>query len=458
MSNDPRRWASAIVLALTACRGGPPVEADLAIVHVDVVPMTADTVLENRTVLVRDGRIAEILGGDAVRVSQGTPTIDGTGRYLMPGLVDGHAHVRARGVLDLFLSQGFTTVRNMHGGLGDPLVWARAISAGELAGPTLVNASPVLAWDTPGFTLPGRQPITSLDTLEAYVHEIADSGYASIKIVEFPRDAFETLMAAAERVGLPVTGHPPITRTGYPNQDLTIDEVLGSGMTVVEHVGELITYGLGPDPSDTVASADLARRVAASGVAVTTTISTTLTIASALELDSAYLTPEMYDRAVRHAGEEEAELLYRMPQIWRENGFTRIDHEFLALFVRQLQAARVPLMVGTDAHTALEVAGESAVSEMLHLHAFGLTPFESLKALTATPADVLGESGEWGTVEVGARADLVLLDANPLADPTAVRSLVGVVVGGQWLDRPRLDEMRTRAEEGRLACRRARCD
>jgi hypothetical protein len=53
---------------------------------------------------------------------------------------------------------------------------------------------------------------------------------------------------------------------------------------------------------------------------------------------------------------------------------------------------------------------------------------------------------------------LVLLDANPLADPTAVRSLVGVVVGGQWLDRPRLDEMRTRAEEGRLACRRARCD
>lgn len=429
-----------------ACRAPHPVvDADVAIVGVHVVPMTHDTVLPHRTVLVLEGRIAAIVADGSVALAERTATVDGRGRFLMPGFVDGHAHVRTRSELDLFLSQGFTTVRNMHGGLGEPLAWQHQLEAGEMLGPSLVNASPVLQWDFPSFTLPGHGPITSIDTLRAFVHEIADSGYASIKIMPFPRPAFEALMAEAALVGLPVSGHAPITESGDPEQDLTFDEVLRSGMIALEHVGDVIRWGLGPEASDTVASRELAARIGASGIAVATSAGMARIVSAGLRVDTAYITPEMRKRALRAGGEQTLDPLRRLPRMWRDNGFTPIDDHLLRTFVRQLQEAGVPLIVGTDANSPLTPAGESALDEMLFLCDAGLTPFEALQALTSAPASLVGPPGAWGTVEVGARADLVLLDANPLSDPTTTRAVRGVMVRGQWLDAERLATMRANA-------------
>lgn len=454
-----RNLALLAALGLGACSPEPrTVEADLAIVDVTVATLLTEPLQTDRTVLVRDGRIAEIVASADVRPSPETRVIDGTGRFLIPGLVDAHAHLRAAGTLDLYLSHGFTTVRNMHGGFGDPLVWRRSIEAGTLRGPNLLNASPILAWDNPGRTLPGWGPIDSYDLIKQAIDEIADSGFVSVKTLEFPREAFDTLMVAARRRGLPVTGHPPMTDSGDPEMDLTFDEMLSSGMTIIEHLDELINTGLDPSMRDSASAQDVVDRVAASGVAVTTLTGATRLIAAGLELDSAFVTPELYARALKYGGEEEAEFLYQLPDLWRDNGFIAIDGEFLKMFIRMLHRAGVPILVGTDAHSSMAVAGLAAIEEVRFLHDAGLSNFQALAAATSVPATTLGFAGQWGTIEVGSQADLLLLSSNPLVDLDALEELEGLALDGVWFERAALEEMRVAAEAKVLFCRAPRCE
>ena len=452
------RWLPLTVLALATCNMEPPVSADLALVGFHVIPMTQDTVLANHTVLISGSRITVVAPASSLRLSVETPVIEGNGRYLMPGLVESHVHLRTPAVLDLYLSQGFTTLRNMNGAFGDPLTWARDIEEGHLVGPTLINASPVLAWKNPSRTLPGRGPIDTFDTLKSVLHEIHASGFASVKVLEFPREAFDTLMAESRRLGLPVTGHPPITSSGDPSQDMTLDEVLGSGLSVVEHLDELIYDGLPEGSRDSASVASLADRVARSGVAVTTLTGMTLQIGEGLGNDSAFLSPVRLARVLKYGGPGDVELVRDLPRLWRENGFEAVDPELLKLVTRSLHRAGVPLLVGTDSHSPIAVGGESAIEEVHFLIQAGLSPFEAIAAMTSTPARVFGAVGEWGTVQSGARADLLVLDANPLEGAEALESQGDVVLRGRWIDRQELAAMRARAEEQVLFCRAPSCD
>lgn len=447
-----------LVAGSGACAPRPEVvEADLAIVGVDVIPMTSDTVLHGQSVFVQDGRIVRIADSASARAEAGTQVIDGHGRFLFPGLVDAHAHLRAAKTLDLFVSYGITTVRNMHGGLGDPLTWARAIEAGQLRGPTLINASPILRWDTDGLTLPGPGPIRSFEDVRRAVDATVDSGYAAIKVLEFPREAFDSLVARATAAGLPVAGHVPIMDTGDPTVDMTLGDVLGSGMSVIEHLSGLIDHGIDPARRDSASAEALARSVAESGVAITTITDLTRLVWAGLRPGSDFPSDSLRAMALKYGGE--AGDLDRLPDIWRGLGLVPIEPGYLSLVIRRMHRAGVPLMVGTDAHSPLQVAGLSAIQDMLFLVESGLSPYAALAAMTAVPARVLGEEGMWGTLVEGGRADALLLTGNPLEDLSILLAAIeGVMLRGEWIDRPRLDAMRADAESRTLFCREPRCD
>lgn len=449
-----------LILAAASCSPRPQVvEADLAIVGVDLIPMTSDSVVHGQSVFVSDGRIVRIADSASVRSAPGVRVIDGRGRFLFPGLVDAHAHVRVEKALDLFLSYGITTLRNMHGGLGDPLTWAREIEAGRLRGPTLINASPLLRWDTEGLTLPGPEPLRSIEDVKRAVEAARDSGYAVIKVLQFPREPFDSLMSAATALGVPVAGHLPMMGTGDPRVDMTLDDVLGSGMSVIEHVGELIEKGISPAQRDSVAVEDLARRVAASGVAVSTITDLTLLVTAGLTQGDAFPSDSIRAQILKYGDPSELGMIDRLPDIWRQMVQAPIEREYLSLFIRRLHRAGVPLLVGTDAHSPLQVGGLSAIQDMLYLVESGLTPYDALAAMTVVPARVLGDEGVWGTVVEGGRADALLLSENPLSDPAVLLSAIeGVVLRGQWIDRAELDALRSDAESRVLFCRAPRCD
>lgn len=160
---------------LVACGTAPPAPSSpsdpsvSAFVGVTVIPMTGPgIVLPDHTVLVRNGRIARVGPRAAVEIPAGALRIDGAGRYLLPGLADLHVHLEYfedPGLLRLFLDHGVTTVRNMD---GRPylLEWRRRIAAGELAGPTIVTAGPLLDGDPPlrddPFVVPGLATIEEI--------------------------------------------------------------------------------------------------------------------------------------------------------------------------------------------------------------------------------------------------------------------------------------------------------
>ncbi len=402
-----------------------------ALVGAHVIPMTEAAVLENHTVLIEGERIVAVGPAAATPVPTGTKRISAEGLYLIPGLVDAHVHLVGRGAkrdLRLYPVHGITTVVNMR---GEPahLEWREAIARGELFGPNVYTAGPFV------------ESAESTTEVERIVDEHRRSGYDLIKVRgDLSSDFLRALARRARAEGMPVVGHVS-PRAG-------VSGAVGSGQRTIEHAEGLLQTFFGME-LDSSRIGVLAERLARSGVCVTPTL-------------------VVYGYVVRQTEEYPAlarllarpELAYVDPELvrwWRpeRNGYVtrwrgneaevpaalerfRREHAFLARITRGLRDAGVPLLAGTDASVAFVLPGFSLHEELRLLHAAGLTPFEVLRAATADPARCLDRSDEFGTIEVGRRADLVLLDENPLERLGGLSDPAGVMVRGRWFDRSEL--------------------
>ena len=403
----------------------------IAFVNVNVVTMEDEAVIANAVVLVRDGRIEAVGNRDAVAIPHGAQRIDGGGGYLLPGLIDGHVHMRNVNALRFYLAHGFTTVRDMNANLSKTLAARELVEAGELLGARVVASSPTMLAG-PFRDYPA--PVTAVDG-QALVHKFQEQGYDLIKVFRVRRDAFLGLMEEAQAQGMPVAGHVPSIGLDDPEtfDGISFDEVMRSGMTSLEHILEVALAGTGG-----VEHADrlphVAAQVAASGIAIGTLAGAALTKNRLKEDREGFLREEgAHIRAmVGERGLEAVEAIDTSP--WDVVPETTI-HSVIRTFHR----AGVRLVVGTDSHSPSSLAGETGLAEIELLWASGLTPFAALRAATRDAADVLGVGTDVGTVEVGKRADLLLVGGNPLVDPTALRDAVGVMTSGRWLDRADLD-------------------
>ena len=419
-----------------------------AFIGVSVVPMDRERVIENQTVVVRGGRIAEIGAAGAVAVPDDATRIDARGKFLLPGLSDMHGHLppgdgsdrdAASQFLTLYLANGVTTVRGMVGSPGNVVLRDR-IARGELAGPRIFAAGPPLHQKV------APTPEAGIAAVEA----AKAAGYDLIKVHEgLSPETYAAITAAATRLGMKVAGH--VTAS------VGLERALEAGQSSIEHLDGYLQAMIPNDaPVDVppgqvvigpaLAHADESRipRLAAAtreaGVWNTPTLTLFKIVMSTDAPDVFLAWPEMQyispNLRAMFAKQKAGTAGIPATDGDRARYLERRDR-----MTKGLADAGAPLLVGPDTPQLFLVPGFATHREMNSFVDAGLTPFAALQAATTSAAAYLGLSAETGTVEAGKRADLVLVDANPLQDIANARKIAGVMANGRWMPKTEIERL-----------------
>lgn len=451
----------AAALGVTAC-GGPSAPtpspagtgAPRAVVGVDVVPMDGRGRLAGQTVVIRGDRIAALGPAGEVAVPEGAQRIDGAGRTLVPGLFDAHVHIRREEHLILYLAHGITTVANLFGE-SDDLERRRRVARGELLGPHPLTCGPR--------ALDLTEPVAA----EALVRREAAAGYDCVKVYgeSWTREAYHRLVSTGRQVGIPVIGHAP--------RNLPFRAVLEERQGAVVHLEEAIythppfvawlerVSGDGPAPFRGEIPPEVvgeARRLAAEVREAGVWFSPALVAFENLHVQLTDRAEAMMARpAVAYLNPlTEARWRARIPSMRREADRPWWDAAVALqrLLLRELHAAGVVLAAGTDATNPITLPGVSIHRELAAYVEAGMTPYEALATATLRPAQLFGVEGEIGTVTEGKRADLLLVDADPLTSVGNLTEIAGVFRAGRWLPAAELEARLAALEAGYAPLRR----
>lgn len=431
-----RRVAAGLLVALVPSIGASQ-QAPVVFTGVSVIPMDRETVLADQTVIVENGRIAHV--GGARSAPAGATVVDARGKFLMPAIAEFHAHVpsgaqaiHAHRTLSLYVLAGVATARGM---LGAPMHLALrdSIAAGQILGPRLMTSGPSFNNNT----------ATSPTVAAQMVRDQKAAGYDLLKIHPgVPRAAYDSLVIVANSLRIPFSGHVPL--------EIGLDAALAGKYSTIDHLdGAVEAMYNGPQPLTAQVNGffglgvmrqldqsrfdAIVRRIRQSGVAMVPTQILMDNYANDMTGDELTALPEFK---------------YWVPQQvqnWRTNKNTYLANppvsreqrqEFIALrrrLIAALHAAGVPFLLGSDAPQLWNVPGFSAHRELGALVAAGLTPYQALRTGTVDVAKFMGEEGRAGVIRAGARADLLLLDANPLGGIANSLRINGVVINGRWI-------------------------
>lgn len=450
-----------------------PAPPPLAIAHVTVIDTNGGPPLPGRTVLIRDGKIAAVAPDATAPPLPAEATIlDGSGKFLIPGLWDMHVHLTRESALRLNLANGVTGVRVMWGNPSafGPTVphnaWRREIEAGTRLGPRMVVASNIL--DGPKPIWPGSVAVKDAESGRAAVRAAKAAGADFIKVYSFlPPDAFRAIAAESKAQGLPFAGHVPLFVSAREASDLGMAsmehlhglrascssreaELLGRRKAALDEVrGDLDAARSKLDPIDVALREsyrdDLAASLFAKLKANGTRQCPTLVVLRAIgSLDDPKFTDDprikYVDPFTRMFWNPRADFRLRS-MTPADFAAQRKNFERALELVGALNRAGVPILAGTDEANPYIFPGFSLHDELALLVRAGLTPMQALQAATIAPARFLGRESTLGSVEPVKEADLVLLDADPLADVRNTRRVRLVVLDGRVLDRAALDAL-----------------
>jgi imidazolonepropionase-like amidohydrolase len=435
-------FSAAIATALLAPATQPITQSSsTAFVGVSVLTMESDAVLADHTVIVSDGKIASIAPSAKAQVPAGAVRVDARGKFLMPALAELHAHIPGGAASDqavertlfLYAANGITTIRGM---LGDPrhLVYRERAAKGEIVSPRIYTSGP---------SFNAKTASTISMAVEAVVAQ-KNAGYDLLKIHPgVPRDVFDALAAKADELKIPFAGHVPAA--------VGLTRALDAKYASIDHLDGYVE-ALTPNPAadsqffgtnlmGAVDESKFAAVVAASKAAGVWQVPTQVLLDNLLnDLPTATL-----------AGRPE--MKYAIPQdsiknwIATRDKFQQIPQadraKLLTLrrrFIKALHDAGVPFALGSDAPQFWNVPGFSAHRELKSLVDAGLTPYQALRTGTKNVGTYFKTESTTGTVAAGKRADLLLLDANPLQNIENSTKIAGVMVNGRWLSRAELDK------------------
>jgi imidazolonepropionase-like amidohydrolase len=399
----------------------------VALTNVTIVDVVNGGRQAAMTVVTTAGRIADV--SKEASIPQGAVRVDGTGKFLIPGLWDMHSHNQASGTesLELYLANGVVGTRDMGSDLEFILRLRNRIRRGELSGPEIVAAGPML--DNAPADWPFRRRVTNAQEAREAVRDLKRRGVDFIKVHNnTPRDAFFAIADEAPKVGLPFAGHVPLA--------VTIDEGAASGIKSIEHLSEsrIFRECTGTvQPYDAERCRPLFDKLAANHVWQTPTLGFFREL------------PDVFSgKPMPHAEYASDSLL----ELTRANiAASKLDEQALS-FLRSmsktsLSAIRDMLprgnlfLAGCDG----SVPGFCLHDEMQALTDAGLSPLQAIQTATINPARFLGREKTQGTIAIGKRADLVLLDADPLTDIRNTQRIAAVFVHGRVLSKRHIDRM-----------------
>jgi imidazolonepropionase-like amidohydrolase len=442
------------------------------ITHVTVIDGTGAPPLLDSAVMITGARISAVGPSGSFRIPSNATFVDGAGKFLIPGLTDMHVHLTGAGepsgsrefILPLLVANGITTVRDM-GGKVELLIQLREeIDSGKRAGPQIFFTGPYLDGNPPSF----QPSIVVQNAAEgiAAVGKLHGEGVDLIKVQSrLQPEAYFAIVGESKKLGIRFVGHVP--------DSITAAQASDAGQASIEHLtGVLLGISTLEDTLRAEKLKPAARRKEDRVWQRRLLDSISSRKAEAL-LDEfkrnrtwqvptfpllvhiGYLTP-------RTDLEKDPRLKFipgNLQAIWKEGrkaqleGYTEEDFALREVIVQQsleivgkMNAAAVPIMAGSDTTAPNVFPGFSLHEDLEYLVRAGLTPLQALQAATSKPADFLGRSGVQGTIQAGKRADLILLDADPLADIGNTQKIRIVVLNGRFLDRTELDRLLAQEE------------
>lgn len=457
----------------------PGIRGDFLIANVAVVDVRIGEVKAGRDVVLRDGRIASIDEHRHGEAAPGLTVVDGTGKFLMPGLWDMHVHslqTAPQYTHPLMIANGVTGVREMWScpGIPDTFVacgddiarWSAGLKDGSHLAPRYILRSSYAVNGPQG--VPEAAPpffrASNAEEARALVAHHAADGVDLIKVyTNVSPEAYDALAAEAARRGLAFAGHLPIK--------VSLETTLAAGQRSLEHPRIFLfacfrgadAFRALPDPAaafttamrarfidehDRERCAELMKTMAASSTWWTPTLQVLRLGARAS--DSAFRA----DPRLRYIP-----LLFRSG-LWQwdadgeaalgtDSSGRQVGAELYALAmqnVRDAHRAGVQIVAGTDAGDSYVFPGFAIHDELAEMVRAGLSPADALRSATIDAARFGGNEAEYGSIEVGKVADLLVLDANPLVDIRNTTRIAGLFFNGRYLDRSALDALLTFAE------------
>ena len=393
-------------MAETAAAISPPASRALAITGGTILDVSGrKPPIVNGTVVVIDGRIASVGPARSISAPADATIVNATGKTIIPGLWDMHAHFEQVEWGPIYLASGVTTVRDVGNELEFITSVRDAVESGKGIGPRMLLAGIV---DGPGTNGMGAIRASTSDEGRKVVNRYHDAGFAQIKIYSsMSMEVLRAITAEAHRLGMTVTGHVP--------EGMNIFGAIDAGMDQINHA----------EYPAAVASQD-SNRLIKTLKQHGTVLDPTLALYELLARP--FTQPiESFEPGIRHVARElEAPLSgFGSPPDSARFRKSRFDEELAV--VGMLHKAGVPIVAGTDQ----SVPGFSLHREIELYVKAGFTPLEALQAATIVPARVMGKDRDSGTVDVGKRGDLVILDANPLDDIRNTRKIYRVITNGR---------------------------
>jgi imidazolonepropionase-like amidohydrolase len=368
--------------------------------------------LPGATIVVRDGRIAEVTAGGVPGLHAGTESIDARGKWIVPGLIDMHVHYHPGWMDALFIRHGVTTVRDVGSELESILALREESRAPGVARPRIFACGPLIDGPSPRHGPGISVSVQTVAEARAVARRLLDRGVDCLKIYEqLTPPMIEVVVREAQGTRVPVTAHL---------RDTAALQALDIGVRGLEHA-------FGFDACDETVAGEVMRHVIERGAYVVPTLAIT-------EQISHFGSPEQETMALL------SEIPAARRQYWRAAAAaaslersTRAARRLgcLKRFVARLQSAGGQVVAGTDTSNPYVVPGASLHRELELLVEAGLTPREALAAATRTAAAFLDQAQVLGTLEVGKAADLVVLGANPLVSISAVRDVEVVIRDGR---------------------------
>jgi imidazolonepropionase-like amidohydrolase len=436
---------------------GSAASKPIAITDVNLIDVTGGAVIENSTVVLSGGRIVDVGKSANVHIPHGAQVVDGSGRFLIPGLWDMHVHMvfgdwfpQSREIaLPLFVANGVTGVRDMGGELDVLQQWRREIAQGKLLGPRIVTSGPMLDGPKPRF--PSSVAVANPEDGRKAVDDLKRRGADFIKLQSLmSRESYFAIADEAKRQGIVFAGHVP--------DAIRAVEASNAGQKSIEHLTGVF------EGCSNVEDELLRGPKGIKRFLETFDDAKAAALIEVLARNRTWQAPTLVwecggnlldQRDLQH----DARARY-VPASWKNGAWRRFTEDILKdqanddletrqrfvakeiEVVRAMHRAGIPFLAGTDTAAGVYVfPGFSLHEAMQLLVQAGFTPLEALQCATRNPAEYLGKLSKMGTVEKGKVADLVLLDANPLDDIANTQRVAGVVVAGRYLSRDDLDQL-----------------